>query len=341
MEEDIITIPCTCAVHEGDRVIIALDDGEPTVIGVVGWGDSVQDGINNANASIGDLNNYTLNATTDLNGGLVASITTKPSSTSADINSVRFISAAGISSEVPAYTITYDGEEWMHEGEAVSLNEYGITLTWALTYGGETHSGGLTVSIDSDIFMGNVDAARVYTFRYNGAEWFLDESAVTLSEYGITASGQTEGSSISVTVTTASPITGNFIVVTVAETLGRIAQIQQDIALDIAGIYQNLDKYDEYIDMEDDTITLHSKRGTETQNAVFETKLSSERLSFLYGEADAEDPSEVAYISGKELYINNATINEEQQQGGFKWIKRSVSDGEGNGSYALTLKWVG
>ena len=45
LNDNVGTLPCTCSVKEGDTVQIMVVNGEPTVIGVVGWGDGLENDI--------------------------------------------------------------------------------------------------------------------------------------------------------------------------------------------------------------------------------------------------------------------------------------------------------
>lgn len=45
LNDNLLTIPCVSSVKEGDSVLIALLNGEPTAIGVAGWGDKVETNI--------------------------------------------------------------------------------------------------------------------------------------------------------------------------------------------------------------------------------------------------------------------------------------------------------
>jgi hypothetical protein len=42
LNDNLLTIPCVSSVKKGDSVLIALLNGEPTAIGVAGWGDKVE-----------------------------------------------------------------------------------------------------------------------------------------------------------------------------------------------------------------------------------------------------------------------------------------------------------
>lgn len=44
------TLPCICSVHAGDTVMVAMRNGEPTVIGRAGWGDAIETSIESAAA---------------------------------------------------------------------------------------------------------------------------------------------------------------------------------------------------------------------------------------------------------------------------------------------------
>lgn len=48
---DTIECDCICSVKTGDRVMVQLVNGEPTVIGVVGWGDALQSDVDAAKGS--------------------------------------------------------------------------------------------------------------------------------------------------------------------------------------------------------------------------------------------------------------------------------------------------
>ena len=47
-----VKMACTCAVSKGDPVMISHVDGSPIVTGVVGWGDSLRDGLNSTVSSV-------------------------------------------------------------------------------------------------------------------------------------------------------------------------------------------------------------------------------------------------------------------------------------------------
>ncbi|MGN0038604.1 MAG: hypothetical protein ACI36Y_05695, partial [Coriobacteriales bacterium] len=50
-----MTLPCIASVKAGDSVVIALVNGEPTVIGAAGYGDAVDDSITTVTADVAEL----------------------------------------------------------------------------------------------------------------------------------------------------------------------------------------------------------------------------------------------------------------------------------------------
>ena len=50
-----MTLPCIASVKAGDSVVIALVNGEPTVIGAAGYGDAVDESITTVNADVAEL----------------------------------------------------------------------------------------------------------------------------------------------------------------------------------------------------------------------------------------------------------------------------------------------
>ena len=106
----------------------------------------------------------------------------------------------------------YDGNDWTYNGSTVSLSTYGITVSGTPTSGdaidvayivgvasATTHGDIYDVAVDAATWESQISASGTYVFSYDGSNWKLSGSNVTIADYGITFSG-TEASGDTITV---------------------------------------------------------------------------------------------------------------------------------------------
>ena len=130
---------------------------------------------------------------------------TAPAAITASITEATFLTK--VSNTTGTYTFTHDGENWKLSDAAVTITEYGITVTNDPISGDEivvvvAGSGGsytatmtvnaatrtapaaITATIDRDTWVGYVNTSGTYTFAYS-TEWKLGNDSVDLEDYGI------------------------------------------------------------------------------------------------------------------------------------------------------------
>lgn len=101
-----------------------------------------------------------------------------------------------------SYHFEYDGEDWKFNGSAVSLATYGITangtpvagdainVAYAVGVATATTQGDIfDVVVDEVTWKTQISTSGTYVFSYDGTNWKLSGSNVTIADYGITFEG--------------------------------------------------------------------------------------------------------------------------------------------------------
>jgi len=109
---------------------------------------------------------------------------------------------SGAITEDGSYHFEYDGMDWMYNGSSVSLSTYGISasgtpasgdaidVSYVVGIATATAKGDIyDVAVDETTWKAKVSANGTYVFSYDGTNWKLSGSNVTISEYGISFSG--------------------------------------------------------------------------------------------------------------------------------------------------------
>lgn len=96
----------------------------------------------------------------------------------------------------------YDGSDWQYNGSAVSLSTYGISVSGTPTSGDSidvAYTVGTATAVargdiydtkvDEDTWKTQISTSGTYVFSYDGTNWKLSGSTVTIANYGITFNG--------------------------------------------------------------------------------------------------------------------------------------------------------
>ena len=131
---------------------------------------------------------------------------TAPAAITASISEATFLTK--VENTEGTYVFSHDGVNWELDSEAVTISQYGITVTNDPIDGDEitvvvAESSGsysatmtvdaatrtapdpITATVDRDTWVGYVNASGTYTFTYSTA-WKLSNTEVDLDDYGIT-----------------------------------------------------------------------------------------------------------------------------------------------------------
>lgn len=106
---DTIECDCICAVKTGDRVMVQLVNGEPTVIGVVGWGDALQSDVDSAKGSAEEAKGYAKNAHEAAVAAQEDADAAKTSAEAAEISASAAITQASIAESSASNALTQAG----------------------------------------------------------------------------------------------------------------------------------------------------------------------------------------------------------------------------------------